>query len=157
MDCRDKTAYCGLYCSDCIPGDQRIYDAVEKTLAIFDEVGMERYAAFSAQKSKVFEQYPQAIAVLGEILKLKCSGSCRRGPDSVLGCMPDCPIRVCVLGKTYDGCWECPDHRTCVKLERLKGFHPSINETLEAIAVGGVEGWVSHRLPHYPWSKERER
>lgn len=157
MDCREKTAYCGLYCSDCIPGDRRIYDAIERTLAIFDEVGMERYAAFSTRKSQVFEQYPQAVAVLREILRLKCSGSCRQGPVSELGCRPDCPIRVCVQEKGYDGCWECGEHRDCANLDGLKGFHPSLHETLDTIAAEGIDAWVTKRRPHYPWNEKKDR
>lgn len=157
MDCREKTACCGLYCDDCIPGDQRIYDAIEKTLAVFDEVGMEQYAAFSSQESGVFEQYPQAVDLLREILKLKCSGSCRQGPVSEMGCMPDCPIRVCVLEKGYEGCWECAEHRRCDKLDGLKGFHPSLNDALDTIAAKGIDAWVEARGPHYPWSKAKDR
>ena len=157
MDCREKTAYCGLYCADCIPGDTRIYESVEQTLALFDEVGMDQYAVHSARKNPLLEQYPQAIAVMNAVLKLRCGGSCRQGLVSGLGCAQDCPIRICVLDKGYDGCWECAEHRECAKLDRLKGFHPSLHETLDTIGAHGIEAWVHGRGPHYPWSAEKDR
>ena len=157
MDYREKTAFCGLYCSDCIPGDARIFETIKKTLAVLDEVGMTQYAAHSAQKNPLLKQYPQAIAVMEAVLKLQCGGSCRRGQVSGLGCAQDCPIRVCALEKGYDGCWECTEHRACTKLDRLKGFHPSLNETLDTIAEKGIEGWVHGRGLHYPWSEKKDR
>lgn len=151
----EKTSYCGLYCEDCIPGDARLYAAIESLLRLFDEVGMNKYAAFSASKSAVFEKYPEAVTVLRELLKLRCSGSCRRGPVSELGCAGDCAIRTCAMEKGYEGCWDCDEHRDCLRLERLTGFHPSVARTLDTISSEGINAWAQKRGPHYPWSSPK--
>ena len=118
---------------------------------------MDQYAAPSAKKNPMLAQYPQAIAVMKAVLQVRCGGSCRGGRVSGLGCVQDCAIRAYVLEKGYDGCWECAEHRDCVKLDRLKGFHPGLHETLDTVAAKGIDAWAEGRGPHYPWSKEKDR
>jgi len=148
------TALCGLYCRDCIPGNDRIYALVEELLREFAATGFANYAAFKAKRSAVFAEFPAAERVLREILRLKCSGSCREGPVSDLGCAVDCPIRKCVLDRKLEGCWQCGERGTCEHIKRSSAFHPGLRENLEAIAKYGMERWSEHRGRHYNWSAE---
>lgn len=149
---RKYTAYCGLYCRDCIPGNKHLFEIVTKLETTLEEVKFKEYANFKSKKSEVFNYYNKFIDVLKEIKKLECSGSCYEGPHSLLGCTLNCRIRMCVMEKEYEGCWECEESKKCDKLHKHKDFHPGVARNLEMIKVYGVEDWIENRGKHYKWS-----
>ena len=152
MDDRKYTALCGLYCRDCVPGNERLYALVEALLEELSSTGFGNYAELKAKRSAILGEFPTALRVLREILKLKCSGSCVEGPRSELGCAVDCEIRQCAIGRNLDGCWQCGESATCENIAHLCSLHPGVRDNLGAIAKYGVENWSQHRGRHYNWS-----
>lgn len=150
---REHTAFCGLYCLDCIPSKKTLFETAQELENILSDLNLEKYAEFKSKKFEVFKAYPKFIKVLREIKKLECKAPCFEGPRSEAGCKQNCEIRACVLNKKYEGCWECIDYNNCELLTPLKNFHPGLEQNLEMIKIFGVDNWSSKRGRHYPWSK----
>jgi hypothetical protein len=143
-----NTAYCGLFCQDCIPSNRAFFESVRDLQGFLNDLGFEHYAALKARGNDAFNNYEAFAEVLAAIGRLQCSRPCREG-----GGGPKCRVRECCLGKGYAGCWECGGSRECGLLQGLRNFHgDNIDHNLEAIGRYGVHGWSEHRGKHYPWS-----
>ena len=151
MKNRELTAFCGLYCRDCIPSNTRLYELIHELDDLLIELKFENYAELKSKRSPAFEKYGNFIEVLKEIKKLKCDPYCYHGPHSELGCAPDCKIRRCVLLKKLDGCWECDYYKSCENLVYLKEFHPGLEHNLDVIKEHGIDNWIDKRGKHYWW------
>lgn len=147
---RRSTAYCGLYCMDCIPSDVALFKSVSELGQRLDSVGFDEYARLKAKSNPKFSEYPVFREVLGEIEKLECVKFCREG-----GCKPDCQVRACAIEKGREGCWQCTAANSCELLRPLKEAHPSLGHNLEMIREHGIDGWSAWRGKHYKWSRER--
>lgn len=148
-DARDLTAYCGLYCGDCIPSHERFFEVLEELQRLAGDLSLKRYAELIARKNAAFEDYPAFEMVLAELVALRCPAPCHGG-----GGKPDCGIKECASGKGFAGCWECADRRGCALLQPLRDFHrETIDGNLDAIAEHGPEDWADKRGKHYPWPK----
>jgi len=149
MDQRRYTAYCGLYCRDCIPGKSDLFRAARELEQQLDEAGFGKYARVKAAKAVVFEDYAMFADVLDAITQLECPGPCREGGGNA-----DCAVRACAIKKHHAGCWECEDLRGCSLLDPLRRFHgDNIDHNLEMIRQFGPDNWAEHRAKHYPWSR----
>lgn len=148
---RKYTAYCGLYCKDCIPGNHKLFEAIENFEKISAESGLEKYVDFKSKRNPVFRQYSVFTNFLGELKKIKCSGSCVEGPESELGCTKDCKIRACVLERNFNGCWDCDSFENCELILRHATFHPGLLHNLKTIKNEGIENWIEDRGKHYTW------
>ncbi len=73
------TAYCGLYCKDCIPSNHAFFELVNGLRAQLTALGFEDYAALKSQRLDVFRDYPTFARVLDAIAALKCLAPCREG------------------------------------------------------------------------------
>lgn len=148
MNEKRLTSYCGLYCLDCIPSKQTLFES----LRIFEEhlskLDFEKYAQVKANRNPAFKKYSDFMEVLSAIEALECKTPCREN-----GGYSDCKIRSCVVSKGYEGCWECSDFKTCELLLPLKKVHVLLDDNLELIKNEGVENWVCKRGKHYSWSK----
>jgi len=153
MTDRDKTAYCGHYCGDCIPGNERLYALVSELQERLTETGFAHYAAFKANKVPAFRDYDKFLAVLNSFEKLHCYGYCRKGPHSEAGCTMDCKIRLCAIAKELDGCWDCDWVTDCAHIDKMLDFHPNGMENLAAIREYGFDNWKEQRGRHYKWSE----
>ncbi len=150
-DGADRTAFCGLYCGDCIPSNARLFELLEELSEFAAELHLDSYAGLISQKQGAFKDYPVFENVLSQLAALRCPNPCRSG-----GGRSKCPIRECALEKGLGGCWECPERRECSLLDPLRGFHGgTIDGNLDAIAERGTEGWPDVRGKHYPWSQDR--
>jgi len=148
MDQRRFTAYCGLYCRDCIPGNGDLFRAARELTRLLNEVGFDEYASRKAEKVGPLRDYAAFAGVLDAITQLECPAPCREG-----GGNPDCAVRACAIEKHYVGCWECEDFRGCSLLDSLRRFHgENIDHNLEMIRQHGPDNWAEHRAKHYPWS-----
>ncbi len=151
-DDRRYTAYCGLYCRDCIPSKSELFQEIrtlEKTLI---ESGFEKYAERKSKKHNIYGNFPVFMDLLKEMQRLECTVPCREGPCSEAGCSQDCRIRKCAVEKRFEGCWECENFRTCELLVPLKEFHPGLSNNLEMIKKHGIDSWSEKRGKHYLWS-----
>lgn len=142
---RKQTAYCGLYCPDCIPSNKKLFQLLDELEELLRDIKFDKYADLKSKDNETFSHYPEFIEVLQEMKKLECVARCTEG-----GCKEDCKIRECVLEKQLAGCWECDDFRKCELLDHLKGIH-SIDHNLEMIKKYGVDDWVDKRGKHYRW------
>jgi hypothetical protein len=146
------TAYCGLYCGDCIPSNKRLFEVLEELRKLAAELHLGDYTQLIAHRDEAFRDYPAFERTLALLEGLRCSSSCRGG-----GGKHACPIRECALDKDFEGCWECPDRAGCELLDPLRSFHgETIDNNLDAIAEHGMEGWSDWRGRHYPWSSGRK-
>lgn len=145
------TAFCGIYCLDCIPSNEKFFSLIEELEYFLKDLQFERYAEFKSLQNPVFDKYGEFKKVLSEIGKLKCKVPCTEG-----GGKSNCPVRECVLEKKVRGCWECEERKDCAKLEVLKTIHPHLNDHLELIREYGTERWVMQRKSHYAWQTNHQ-
>lgn len=149
------TAYCGLYCRDCIPSHKELFTTTAHLEDILNSLNFDKYATLKAGQTywakvnKAFKSYPAFIQVLQAIRGLECKTTCREGGGWKEG---RCEVRNCAIEKKLAGCWECTDYKTCKLLEPLLKFHPNLLYHLELIKTEGVENWSRKRKGHYPWS-----
>lgn len=142
------TAYCGLYCRDCIPVNERLFAAVDELDDLLADVQFEKYAALKAAKESAFRDYRTFVRVLGAMKGLKCKTLCTEG-----GCKDGCRIRACVMEKGLRGCWQCSMSGTCELHVPMKDFHPDLVHNLQMIKQYGPDDWSDKRGRHYNWSK----
>lgn len=139
------TAYCGLYCLDCIPSNEKLFKTLKELGILLEDIKFDKYAELKSKNNETFNNYPKFIDVLQEMKKLECISLCTEG-----GCKEDCKIRECVKEKQYEGCWECDDFKECELLDYLKEIH-SIEHNLEMINEYGIDNWADKREKHYKW------
>ncbi len=145
----ELTAYCGLYCADCIPSNQSLFHAAEKLKEELDKRQFENYAELKRVKNEVFKDYEVFKKVLSEIINLRCAATCING-----GGISDCQIRLCVRKEGLKGCWECSGFEECELLEPLSVYHgDTLKFNLRLIKEYGVENWADKRGKHYLWDK----
>lgn len=147
----DLTGYCGLYCGDCIRYRSRASELAIDLLKEFKETQFSEYARVKQVQIPDFEDYERMVSLLAHVSRLRCEIPCRLGGD---GCMASCHIIECVKGKSLDGCWECSEYETCIKLDFLKPFHgDTLICNLGKIKEFGRGDWAKHRGDFYPWQK----
>jgi hypothetical protein len=145
MTDRDLTAFCGLWCNDCIPSNEKLYSLTSELHRMLAEIGFENYAAFKSKRVAAFGDYETFLRVLNAFEKLHCYHYCRKGPCSEAGCAESCQIRVCVLQKGLQGCWDCGTYESCAHIERMGRFHPDIKHNLAMIREHGIDNWKADR------------
>jgi len=146
---KDLTAYCGLYCGDCIRYKCRASGLAEELLDEIKKVSFTEYANVKKFHTKEFDDFSSFMAKLEAISEIKCDTPCRLGGD---GCRGTCEIKKCVDNKSIEGCWECDKFETCEKFDFLKPFHADSPITnLIKIKKHGLAGWAKYRDKCYPW------
>lgn len=151
MNDQDKvlTAYCGLYCGDCIRYKSKAADLALELLNELKEINFENYVKVKRSSVKEFECYDEMIKAIEAINNLKCNTPCRLEGD---GFVKPCEILKCVLSKNLKGCWECSEFEECDKFTFLKPFHgDGPQKNLKKIIKYGLDKWAAHREKCYPW------
>ena len=97
---RDFTAYCGLYCKDCIRYQSRASELADELLKEIERTKFTEYANVKRSHKKGFENFNTFIPVLKVISGINCENPCRSGGD---GCEGECEIIKCVRGKEFEG------------------------------------------------------
>ena len=147
-DEKTLTAYCGLFCGDCIPSNARLFEFLEELRELAAELHLDSYAELVTRGEEAFSDYPVFERMLTVLIGLRCSSPCREG-----GGKPSCLIRGCALDGGFEGCWECSDRGGCELLEPIRRFHgETMDGNLDAIGEHGAGGWAAMRGKHYPWS-----
>jgi Protein of unknown function (DUF3795) len=143
------TAYCGLYCGDCIRFRSKITQLSRDLMAELQAAQFDKYAEVKGKTVKALENYSQCLAVLDAIVELGCETPCRAGGE---GCSQPCEIKPCVESKKLEGCWECDIFETCHKSAFLIPVHgDSTRGNLRKIKKYGLNSWAKHRDKFYPW------
>ncbi|MBN1188880.1 MAG: DUF3795 domain-containing protein [Dehalococcoidales bacterium] len=151
----DLTAFCGLYCGDCIRYKSHAADLAGKLLRELRETQFEKYAEIKGGTEKQldavaeFRHYNECCKVLEAIAALQCNIPCRTGG----GCsFFSCGILNCCREKGLDGCWQCGVFEDCEKIATLKSVHgDSPQQNLRAINEFGLNNWQEHRSRPYIW------
>lgn len=142
------TAYCGLYCRDCIPANHPLFAVAQELDETLAACRFDRYAELKAERgSPAFRAYPEFRAVLTALRGLECAAPCAVGG----GCRPDCEVRACACTRGVRGCWACAERETCRRLAPLKLVHPHLTEHHDLIRVLGLDGWAARRKAHSAW------
>lgn len=119
-DSQKLIAYCGLYCGDCLGYKQTVADLARDLRKALRQAHFGELAEVIAQVPafKTFVNYPQCYEVLGALMKLRCTKTCRGN-----GGPPSCEIRTCARKRKLDGCWQCDTLETCTTLDMLRPHH----------------------------------
>jgi hypothetical protein len=145
----ELTAYCGLYCGDCLRYKSKASDSARDLQNELQKVKFDKYAEVKSAFVKELEHYDECHKVLEAIVKLGCDTPCRAGGD---GCLQPCEIKSCVQSKKLEGCWECDEFEGCDKFEFFKLFHgDTAKENLRKIKKHGLSKWAEHRGKFYQW------
>jgi hypothetical protein len=148
------TAYCGLFCRDCLRYRGKIPDAARTLLSEIEKRKFDNYAEVKMIFDKSFDNYAVFIGILRKITELDCEKSCREGK----GCSSfECPIVRCCLEQKYEGCWQCHQLTSCDKFDFLKPFH---GETPKSNCIhlrdNGFDNFTAKKQAFYIWDdKER--
>ena len=146
------TAYCGLYCGDCIRYKSEASNLARDLIFELQDAEFGKYAevkSVSSNAEKQLKQYRECCEVLEAIVRLQCNDPCRVGG----GCPTfDCGIVACCQKKGFQGCWECEEFKKCKEFDSLKPFHGnSPRQNLEHIKELGLENWAEHRHKFFLW------
>jgi len=145
----ELTAYCGLYCGDCLRYRSKVTQLARDLTSELQAVRFDKYAEVKSAAVKELEHYDEYLQVLHTISELGCDTPCRAGGD---GCLGPCEIKSCVQTKRLEGCWECDELEGCGKFEFLKLLHGNVpKENLRKIRKYGLYKWAKHRGKFYSW------
>jgi hypothetical protein len=154
----ELTAYCGLYCPDCIRYKSKAAELAKSLLNELNNTEFETYARIKStaveqvNRVKELEHYKECRNVLETIVKLQCNNACRVGP----GCPTfSCNIIECCKNKGFAGCWQCNKNENCTLLKPLETVHGvCIKENLNRIKELGLEKWAKNkRCKSYIWQQ----
>jgi len=151
----ELTAYCGLYCGDCIRYRSKAADLARDLLSELQDREFGKYAEFKSGSAKQFDavkqfdHYKECCEVLEAIIALQCNNPCRVGG----GCPTfSCKILECCRQQGLEGCWQCDEFESCGKFEPLKSCHgDSPQQNLRIIKECGLEKWAEHRQKFFVW------
>ncbi|RPJ28159.1 MAG: DUF3795 domain-containing protein [Planctomycetaceae bacterium] len=150
---REQTACCGLYCGDCIPANQSLFNAAASLGQQLEDCQFEKYAEYKSARNETFDAYQTFREVLDAILTLQCPKTCFHG-----GGNPHCAIRTCARQKGLEGCWQCEGFETCGTLKVMSPCHgDTMQHNLQMIRQHGVERWSHTRGRHYVWQKSNQQ
>ncbi|UCH51207.1 MAG: DUF3795 domain-containing protein [Chloroflexota bacterium] len=145
----ELTAYCGLYCGDCLRYRSKVTASARDLMSELKAVQFDRYAEVKSASVKELENYKGCCQILDAIANLRCDTPCRSGGD---GCLQPCEIKSCVQVKKLAGCWECGEFEECGSFEFFRPFHgDNAKENLRKIKEYGLNSWARHRGKFYSW------
>jgi hypothetical protein len=145
----ELTAYCGLYCGDCIRYKSKAIHLASELQNELRKSGWANYAEVKSTKVKALKGYKQCCSVLEELTKLQCNDACRSGG----GCPEfSCEIVKCCQKKNLEGCWLCGEFEDCRKFNFLKRYHGDSNiHNLRKIREFGLYTWAKQRQKLFIW------
>jgi hypothetical protein len=97
MNDKILTAYCGLYCGDCVRYKSKASGFANELLNEIERLHLSEYASVKQAHTKEFKNFDTFISSLNAISKIKCEIPCSLGGD---GCGGSCEIIKCVKNKS---------------------------------------------------------
>ena len=145
---RNLTAYCGLYCGDCIRYKSKASNLAHDLREELKRAQFDKYAEVKSISVDEFKNYKECLEVLDAIVELQCNNTCRGG-----GCPTfSCKIIECCTTKGLAGCWQCDEFEQCKEHEFLEPFHGDLpKKNLRKIRALGLEKWLEHREKFFKW------
>ena len=151
MDSQHETAYCGIYCPDCIHYKNKYSIYARQLKNELENIEFDKYAEIDSPFGAQFKKYKEFREVLDALSDTQCDKTCRVGG----GCSGNpCKIMECCLSKKYEGCWECNETDECEKFDFLQprcGKMPKNN--IEKIRKNGIKNWIELRDKFYIWQR----
>jgi hypothetical protein len=145
----ELTAYCGLYCGDCVRFRSKAVGLAEDLIRELRAAQFDKYAKVKSGTVPGLQHFDECLQVLDTIVKMRCDTPCRAGGE---GCSSPCQIKPCVELKNLEGCWGCDEFEGCGKFEFLRPVHgDGPEENLRKIRKYGLNKWVEHRGKLYSW------
>jgi uncharacterized protein DUF3795 len=146
---RELTAYCGIYCGDCLRYRNRFSPLAKQLASSLSEAEFEHYASVHARTCPEYRQYNMLQKLLQTLGTLQCDVPCRPGG----GCSNfGCRIVDCCTEHGYEGCWQCDTYRDCDKFSFLEPFcGDTPQRNLDTIKRVGIEDWAKERAPMFHW------
>jgi hypothetical protein len=144
----ELTAYCGLFCGDCIRYKNKYAPLARELSDALQKVKFDRYVAVKSLYDVKYKGYNEFEKFLQALIELQCNHGCRGGGCPTL----KCKIMECCQNRGLEGCWECGNLESCDKFDFLKPFHgdgPLRN--LEKIKDLGLENWLKQGEKFYKW------
>jgi hypothetical protein len=149
MNQRELTGFCGLYCGDCIRYQCRASELAGELLGEIEKTHFREYAGVKRIHKTEFKHFDPFVRFLKALSEINCQVPCGAGGD---GCGGSCQIIACVKTRQLQGCWECPEHEHCGKLDFLTPFHgDGPRRNLRKIREHGINNWTAYRAKCYPW------
>lgn len=151
MTSKENTAYCGIYCPDCIHYQNKYNELAHDLEKHLMEINFADYAKIESPFGQGFSPWNEFSKILNTLANTKCNIPCRSGG----GCSgKPCEIMECCMKKGFEGCWDCSEIKECKKfvfLEPRCGEMPKKN--IQEIKIHGIENWTSKRHNFYIWQK----
>lgn len=151
MNPKDATAYCGIYCLDCIHFRNRYSEYARQLKDELEQIEFDQYAAIDSPFGAQFGKYDAFKEVLKVLAETQCDKTCRVGG----GCSgTPCEIMECCVSRNYEGCWECSETDECDKFDFLQprcGEMPKNN--IRKIHKHDIQNWADMRDKFYIWQK----
>jgi len=153
----ELTAYCGLYCGDCLRFNSRALRLAGELAAELDQGGWEPYARAKAAADPAqvkgaaqFADWQRFRGLLATLAGQACALPCRLGGD---GCAGPCRVKACCREKGLAGCWQCAGLGGCPELSFLLPLHgQNLLANLELLRSLGPEKWAPRRRGFYAWT-----
>ena len=143
------TAYCGLYCADCIRYESRASDLAKELMDILEQKKFGEYSEVKRASVRALDHFGKLKSTLKAIEELKCDKPCRTDDNE---CTKVCEIIKCAKAKNLEGCWECDELDPCEKFEFLRPFHGDAPKTnCRLVRKYGLDHWSAHRSKCYTW------
>ena len=155
----ERIALCGFYCGDCVK-----YRSDTALLAgeLSKQIDAADFARYLHVKSKCTDSHIEKActlpdfqifrSVLDFISTQHCSTPCRAGGD---GCSVNGPVKDCVVEKELQGCWECPENKTCDKAAFVTPiWGDTLKKNISLIQKHGIDKWLEFRPGGYIWMEE---
>lgn len=153
MGDKEKTAYCGIYCPDCIHYRNRYSILAAELKKELERIEFACYASVESPFGSSYDGFDKFESILENLSNTRCNTVCRVGG----GCSGiPCEIMKCCQSREIVGCWECSKLEQCEKfafLEPRCGDMPKKNSRL--IREQGIENWADDRECFYIWQKSR--
>ncbi len=151
MKLKNNTAYCGIYCPDCIHYKNQ-YSVYAKSLKDhLEAIDFDKYAKIESPFGAQFKNFEKFETILTALAETKCNQTCRTGG----GCSGiPCKIMECCLSNNYEGCWDCSEVDECNKFDFLEprcGEMPKNN--IKKIKKDGIDKGMEKRDNFYIWQK----
>ena len=152
MDPKNDTAYCGIYCPDCIRYKNKFSMHASQLKEELGKIEFDKYAEIKTPFGANFEKSNEFIEVLHALENAQCEKPCRVGG----GCSgTPCEVMKCCISKSIEGCWDCTELDECKKFEILQprcGEMPKNN--VRTIKKHGIQHWIELREKFYIWQQQ---
>ncbi len=69
------TAYCGLYCLDCIPSNKRLFELLNELESLLEKIKFHIYGELKSKTNETFNDHTKFLEVLKEKEKIRVQSS----------------------------------------------------------------------------------